>query len=93
MPRTLDETVSLIESAGLRVFDTFEETRSFTPLIVEGWTRWRAAYEFGRDMKDPRKRASYIRMLSIFAKLWAERLDALKAGQLQVTRIQARRAG
>jgi len=92
MPRPVDETVALIESAGLRVFETVIETRSFLPLIAEGWSRWRIAYDYGLSIKDARARASYLRMLSIFAKLWAERLEALKAGQLQVTRFQTRRS-
>jgi hypothetical protein len=33
-----------------------------------------------------------LRYFSDYAHLWAERLDALKAGHLQVTRFQARKA-
>ena len=80
-----------IDEAGFRVVDTGDETRSFLPLIAQGWASWKGAYEEAKSIKDPRQRVDHLQMLSRYAYLWAERLDALKAGQLQVTRFQTRR--
>jgi len=92
-PRQADQLAELIEKSGFRINDAVDETRAFLPLISRGWSRWRSAYERARDFPNRRERADYVRLLAQYAHLWAERFDAIKAGQLQVTRILARRKG
>ena len=92
-PRPADQVADMLDKSGLRVGDRNDETRAFLPLVTRGWGRWRVAYDRARDMSDGAARADYLRALGAYAHLWAERLDAMKAGQLQVTRFQARRKG
>ncbi len=92
-PRQADQFAVLLEKSGFRVADTVDETRAFLPLIARGWSRWRAAYSRALQFSDRRDRADNLRLLAQYAHLWAERYDAIKAGQLQVTRFQARRKG
>ncbi|MEZ5922208.1 MAG: hypothetical protein R3C60_12780 [Parvularculaceae bacterium] len=88
-----DQLGELIENSGFRVVDIVDETRAFLPLVSRGWSRWRSAYMRAKQFRDPRQRAHYAATLSRYAHLWAERFDAIKAGQLQVVRIQARKRG
>ncbi|OFX01494.1 MAG: hypothetical protein A3E78_06850 [Alphaproteobacteria bacterium RIFCSPHIGHO2_12_FULL_63_12] len=92
-PRQADQFVELLETSGFRINDTVDETRAFLPLVARGWSRWRAAYSRALEFSDKRRRADYLNLLAQYAHLWAERFDAIKAGQLQVTRILARRKG
>ena len=92
-PRQTDQFAEVLEKSGFRVNDSTDETRAFLPLIARGWSRWRAAYARALDLSDRRARADYLRLLAAYAHLWAERFDAIKAGQLQVTRILTRRKG
>ncbi len=91
-PRQSDQVSDMLERAGFRVADANDETRAFLPLITRGWARWRSAYT--RALRLPAgERVDYMRALGAYAHLWAERFDAIKTGQLQVTRFQARRKG
>lgn len=91
-PRQSDQVSDMLERSGFRVADANDETRAFLPLITRGWARWRGAY--ARATRLPAgERVQYIRALGAYAHLWAERFDAIKTGQLQVTRFQARRKG
>lgn len=92
-PREAGQFVELLEKSGFRVNDTVDETRAFLPLVSRGWTHWRTAYARALEFSDRRLRAEYLNLLAGYAHLWAERFDAIKAGQLQVTRILARRKG
>lgn len=92
-PRQADQFADLIEKSGFRLTDSADETRAFLPLVSRGWARWRIAYNRALEFSDRRGRADYVRLLAQYAHLWAERFDAIKAGQLQVTRFQARRKG
>lgn len=92
-PRQADQFSELLETSGFRVNDTVDETRAFLPLVSRGWSRWRDAYSRALEFSDRRRRADYLNLLAQYAHLWAERFDAIKAGQLQVTRILARRKG
>jgi len=92
-PRQADQFAELLEKSGFRVNDAVDETRAFLPLVSRGWARWRAAYSRALEFSDKRLRADYLNLLAQYAHLWAERFDAIKAGQLQVTRILARRKG
>lgn len=92
-PKTSGEYGAAIKEAGFIVSDTIDETRSFMPLIAKGWANWRRAYEATRAIADARARADKLLAIKQYADLWAERLDALKSGQLQVVRIQARKGG
>jgi hypothetical protein len=91
-PRQSDQVSEMLDRAGFRVSDTHDETRAFMPLISRGWAHWRDAYT--RALALPAgERANYLRSLGAYAHLWAERFDAIRTGQLQVTRFQARRKG
>lgn len=92
-PRTAAETIRSLKESGFAVSDTIDETRIFAPLIAKGWARWRRVYETARAAPDARRRAAALRFLADYAHVWAERLDALKSGQLQVMRFQARKSG
>ena len=92
-PRQADQFAELLEKSGFRVNDTVDETRAFLPLVSRGWAHWRSAYSRALEFSDRRLRADYLHLLAQYAHLWAERFDAIKAGQLQVTRILARRKG
>lgn len=90
-PRHADQFSEILEKSGFRVADATDETRAFLPLIVGGWTRWRRAYAKARGLSDRRAQAAYLRLFALYAHLWAERFDAIKAGQLLVMRFQTRR--
>ncbi|MDZ7628850.1 MAG: hypothetical protein U5J99_10660 [Parvularculaceae bacterium] len=92
-PRQPDQVSEMLDRAGFRVGDANDETRSFLPLITRGWARWRTAYQRALDFPKGEARSDYLRLLSAYAHIWAERSDAIKAGQLQVMRFQARRKG
>jgi hypothetical protein len=91
-PRLAADYARLIKEAGFLVGDTIDESRGYTPLIARGWKEWRRVYETARAARDARERSEKLRFLAAYAQLWAERLDALRSGQLQVVRIQARKA-
>lgn len=91
-PRQGDQVAEMLERVGFRVSDTHDETRSFLPLVARGWSRWKDAYTRALSLPTG-ERADYLRALSAYAHLWAERSDAIKLGQLQVTRFQTRRKG
>lgn len=90
-PRLAADTIRLLKEAGLSVSDSADETRLYAPLIAKGWAHWRRAYDTAKIVQDARVRAEMLRFLGDYANLWAERLDALKSGQLQVVRFQARK--
>ena len=89
--QTAEQLAAIIEGGGFRISETADETRSFVPLIAEGWARWRDAYRLGGENSDPARRSAYLRTLGQIAHIWAERFDALRAGHLRVVRLQARR--
>ena len=90
-PRQTEQFAELLEKSGFRIADAVDETRAFLPLVSRGWAHWRDAYSRALRFSDRRARADYLRLLAAYAHLWAERFDAIKAGQLQVTRILARK--
>lgn len=92
-PRQPDQIAETLEKSGFRVGDTIDETRAFLPLIARGWARWRGAYNLAMALPQAGERAAFLRLLGAYAHLWAERFDAIKAGQLLVTRFQTRRKG
>lgn len=92
-PRQTDQFAELLDKSGFRVADAVDETRAFLPLVTRGWSHWKSSYSRALEFSDRRLRADYLRLLAQYAHLWAERFDAIKAGQLQVTRILARRKG
>lgn len=92
-PREVSQVSEMLDRAGFRVSDSNDETRSFLPLVTRGWSRWRSAYARAQGFSNGKGQADYLRSLAAFAHLWAERFDAMKSGQLQVTRFQARRKG
>lgn len=92
-PRQADQFADLLENSGFRIVDWADETRAFLPLVTQGWARWKNAYDRALEFSNRRRRTEYLRVLAQCAHLWAERFDAIKAGQLQVTRFLVRRKG
>lgn len=92
-PRTTSDYAHLLESAGFRVVETLDETRAFLPLITQGWGRWKTVYDHAGNCASPGERAAFLQMFGHYADVWAERLAALRSGQLSVVRFQARKAG
>ncbi|MEO0879877.1 MAG: hypothetical protein AAFY22_09195 [Pseudomonadota bacterium] len=90
-PRPVADMEKALDSGGFRVVETTDETRSFLPYIMAGWSHWRAAFDEARSMQDARARLEHLTALNRYAHLWAERLDAIRAGQLRVVRFQTRR--
>ncbi len=90
-PTTQVETADLLERAGLRVNDAVDETKHFAPLITRGFARWRGVYDVAQAEPDTALRAELLATLSGFSALWADRIDALRTGQLMVTRFLTRR--
>lgn len=90
-PRTEKEFIKALDVAGFAVADISDETPSFMPLVAHGWAGWREAYAAIKNLENPRLRADLLRAMSAHAHLWAERFDAMKSGQLQVTCFQATR--
>jgi hypothetical protein len=92
-PRMAGEYQKAAKDAGIAPAEPIDETRMFLPLIARGWARWKRAYDLACAAPSGVQRTDYVQFLSAYAALWAERHDALKAGQLQVVRILARRVG
>jgi len=90
-PRTVDEYERALSGAGFSVNGTLDETATYLPLITQGWSGWRRAYDSISQVEDMKQGARLMRALAAYAHLWAERFDALKSGQLRVMRIQATR--
>lgn len=90
-PRSAAEFAKAIREAGFAPGEAADETRAFVPLIARGWRRWRRAYEAALAVEGGVRRADAMGFLSDYARLWAERFDALKSGALQVVRIPARK--
>ncbi len=90
-PRTHSEFQSVLRDGGFSISDYGDETGIFMPIIAQGWAGWRRAYEAISSLENPSMRADLMRALAGNAHLWAERFDALRSGQLQVTRFQATR--
>ena len=72
---------------GLEIVSEIDDTPTFIPLIQQGWAGWRAAWQILNGTEDNRLRSSLITLLGAHAMLWAERLEAMQAGYLQVTRL------
>ena len=90
-PKQAAEYEAIFKSAGYAVHDVVDDTRAFFPLIARGWSNWKAAYNEAHAIQDSELRGLFLQTLSRYAHLWAERLDALKAGQLMVTRFQTQK--
>lgn len=90
-PRNHGEYETILRDGGFTMTDYGDETGFFMPLIAEGWAGWRQAYEAISNIENMRIRVDLMRGLAAHAHLWAERFDALRSGQLQVTRFQVTR--
>ncbi len=89
--RAVDEYERALSGAGFSVSGALDETATFLPMIAQGWSGWRGAYNAISQLDSDRQRARLLRALGDHAHLWAERYDALKAGRLRVMRFQATR--
>lgn len=90
-PRMMGDYERALRSAGFAVSEATDESAAFLPLIARGWARWKRVYDSINEVVDTRRRVELMRILNILAYQWAERFDALRSGQLQVTRFQASR--
>ena len=89
--RTIEEYERALAAAGFTIGAKVDETATFLPLVTQGWSGWRRAYELIKRFENTRQRAQLARYMGAHAHLWAERFEAMKSGQLRVTRIQATR--
>jgi hypothetical protein len=90
-PKTETEYRDALRTAGLIVDEAGDDTQAFLPLIEHGWAGWRRAYEAITHVEDMALRAKMLRAMSVHARLWAERYEALKSGQLRVMFFRASR--
>lgn len=88
-PKTEAEYADALRGAGFSISDTGDETGAFMPLIAQGWAGWRTACAGIANLENARMRAELMRAMAEHAKLWAERFDAMKSGQLRVTCFRA----
>lgn len=88
-PKAEAEYREAIKNAGFSVDDVSDETAAFLPLIAQGWAQWRRAYDQVNRMPDARQRAAMMRALADQARLWADRFEAMKSGQLRVICLRA----
>lgn len=91
-PKTAAQYQEAIRNAGFVVNDGFDETQAFIQMIAKGWAGWRRAYAAISNIENVSKRAELTRAMAVHAHLWAERLDAMKSGQLLVIAIRATRS-
>lgn len=91
-PRAVPDYAKAIKDAGLVTGEPVDETRAFIPLIARGWQGWRRAYDAALCVDGAVRRADALTFMSDYARIWAERFEALKSGALQVVRIPARKS-
>lgn len=84
MPKTESEYRDALRAAGFVIEEAGDDTPAFLPLIGQAWSSWRRAYDAIGAIEDNVLRAALLRSMSQQAKLWAERYEALKSGQLRV---------
>lgn len=90
-PKTETDYRDALRNAGFVVDEVGDETRNFMELIAHGWAGWRRSYGAISHIEDGRLRAAMLREMSDQAKLWAERYEAMKSGQLRVLFLKATR--
>lgn len=90
-PKTETEYRDALRAGGFVIEEAGDDTLAFMPLIAQGWAGWRRAYDAMTHVEDLPLRAEMLRAMSDHAKLWAERYEALKSGQLRVLFMRAAR--
>lgn len=90
-PKTESDYRAALRSAGFFVDEAGDDTRAFLPLIEQGWTGWRRAYEAISHIEDACLRAEMMCAMRDQAELWAERYEALNSGQLRVMFLRTTR--
>ncbi len=93
-PGTLRQAYDLekaAEQAGMEVSSISNDAKIYLPLIGRGWAGWRYAWQILSDIRDNRQRSLMLNLLTDYASLWAERYDAMRSGQLQVTRLMVQK--
>ncbi|MEM8772902.1 MAG: hypothetical protein AAGD92_14740 [Pseudomonadota bacterium] len=90
-PKTETDYRSILKSAGFVVEEIGDDTTAFLPLIERGWAGWRGAYEAISNVENSAMRADFLHAMSQQARLWAERYEALRSGQLRVIYMRAKR--
>lgn len=86
-PRTIADFSSSLRNGGFSLVETDDESAAYIEMITKGWAGWRSAYNAIQTIENLKYRAELVKALGDQATLWANRLDAIKAGQLQVTRF------
>ncbi len=79
-------------NVGFEVTGQVDDTQMFIPLITRGFAGWRSAWQILENISDNRQRAALLRLMSDHAAVWAERYDAMRSGQLIVTRIMVEKS-
>lgn len=88
-PKTETEYRDALRAGGFVMEEAGDDTLTFMPLIAQGWAGWRRAYDAMTHIEDLQLRADLLRAMSDHARLWAERYEALKSGQLRVLFMRA----
>ena len=81
-----------LRAADFIIDQTVDETERFMPLIAHGWAGWRHAWQLLRGVSNDHHRAALTAALETYASMWAERYEALRTGQLRVTRFDLRKS-
>ncbi len=84
MPKTESEYREILRAAGFVVEEAGDDTPAFLPIIAEAWSNWRRIYDAIGNIDDADLRAEMLRAMAEHARLWAERYEALKSGQLRI---------
>ncbi len=83
-PKTESEYRDALRAAGFVIEEAGDDTAAFMPLVAKAWSGWRRAYDAIRTIEDATLRADMLRAMADHARLWAERYEALKSGQLRI---------
>lgn len=78
---------ALAKQSGLSITNIVDVTPQYLPLISQGWASWRYAWQILSDIPDNRQRLHMLNLITEYASIWAERYDAMRSGQLLVSRL------
>ena len=86
----VEQYVAAIEEAGLKSRVSEDITTHYVKMIEEGWAGWRKLFNTlkSKDMSSAQE-AAVFRMVGEQAAVWANRLDAMNAGEIGVYRLLA----
>jgi len=86
----VDQYKACFEESGLTPRVSEDVTARYVKMIEQGWSQWRRLLDTlkGRDMSSAQE-AAILRMIGTQAAVWANRLEALNAGDIGVYRLLA----